>query len=186
MDESQLAELFLDKMKVAYGFGKGKVFWVDKNLLSKLREIPIVKMHTGFTASYLIIEPQLQKRPKSICLLLRLYSRGAPWVSVTSLLLARLIRLMQTLLCLCHYFQMSFSLFIKMSSDKDSAPSLSPVVCHQTFSRIPSISQWLTDIFLTATEAYWYLLSPRNIRKDCSPFLWSCVSHVVENLHHLL
>lgn len=57
-------------MKVVYEFGKGKVFWVDKNLLSKLREIPIVKMHKGFTASYFILESQLQKWPKSICLLL--------------------------------------------------------------------------------------------------------------------
>jgi len=49
--------LSLDKMKVVYGFGKGKVFWVDKNLLSKLREIPVVKMHKGFTTSYLILSP---------------------------------------------------------------------------------------------------------------------------------
>lgn len=118
--------------------------------------------------------------------LARWYSRGARWVSVTSLLLARLTRLMQTLPCLCHYFQMSFDLFIKMSSDKDSTPSLSTAVCHQTPSRTPSVSQWLTDISLTATEAYWYSPSPRNVRKDYSPFLWSSVSRVVENLHYLL
>lgn len=132
--------LSLDKMKVVYGFGKRKVFWVDKNLLSKLREIPVIKTHKGFTVFLPHAGVPATKVTQIHLSPSRLHSLGVPGFQLTSLLLTRLTRSMQGLQCLCHYFQMLPSLFIKMFSDKSSTPPQFTAVCHPIPYRIPSIS----------------------------------------------
>lgn len=129
-------KLSLDKMKVVYWFGKGKVFCVDKKSASKVEGDSHCQNAQGIHCFLPHPEVPVAKVTWIYVFLARFYSLGAHWLSVDHSVLTRHTMSVKALLHLCHYFQILSSLFIKMSSDKDPVVSWSTAVSH---AGIPSI-----------------------------------------------
>lgn len=176
-------KLSLDKMKVVYGFGKGKVFWVDKKSTSKVEG----DSHCQNSQEIHCLLPHPEVPVANVWIyvfLARFYSQGAHWLSVDHSVLARHTKPIKALLHPCHYFQILSSLSTKMSSDKDS-------VLHDMPPDSLGNTKYLLIISWHLSYHNWTLLVLtflRNIWKDFLdyPYLWSSVSHVAVKPHYFL